>query len=127
VTLTVKDAAGNTATCNATVTVADNTPPTIACKNIIVDLDSTGHASIVPTQVYQSGSDNCGTVNLVSVTPNSFSCSNIGSNNVTLTANDGHGNATTCTAVVTVRDNTPPTITCPPDLTNSGPVITYPA
>ncbi len=62
VVLTVNDGHGNTATCNAVVTVSDNTPPLLTCKNISVNLNGSGSASIVPTDVFQSGSDNCGTV-----------------------------------------------------------------
>jgi len=112
VTLLVNDGNGNTATCSAVVTVADNIPPSPVCKNTTAYLDANGQTSIVPADVYQSGSDNCGTVNLVSVTPNSFNCNNIGNNPVTLLVNDGNGNTATCSAVVTVADNIPPSPVC---------------
>ena len=112
VTLLVNDGNGNTATCSAVVTVADNIPPSPVCKNTTAYLDANGQASIVPADVYQSGSDNCGKVNLVSVSPNSFTCNNLGSNPVVLTVNDGHGNTATCSAVVTVADNIPPSPVC---------------
>jgi Putative metal-binding motif/Secretion system C-terminal sorting domain/Pregnancy-associated plasma protein-A/HYR domain/Receptor L domain len=114
VTLTVNDGNGNSNTCTATVTVIDNTPPTVTCKPHTAVLDGSGSASIVPADVYQSSSDNCGTVNLVSVSPNTFNCGNQGGNTVTLTVNDGNGNTSTCTATVTVVDNTPPSVTCKP-------------
>src|SRR6185436_8960113 len=110
VTYTADDGHGHTATCCFNVIVVDNTPPSVACKSKTVYLNGSGQASIVPTDVYQSSSDNCGTVNLVSVSPNSFTCANLGANTVTLTINDGHGNTATCNATVTVVDNTPPTI-----------------
>ncbi|MDR4469758.1 MAG: right-handed parallel beta-helix repeat-containing protein [Nitrospira sp.] len=112
VTLTVNDGNGNTNTCTATVTVTDNTQPTALCKNITVNPNASGTVSITPTQVNNGSTDNCGTVNLVSVSPNSFTCSNLGPNQVTLTVNDGNGNTNTCTATVTVQDNTPPTALC---------------
>ena len=112
VTLTVNDGNGNTSTCTATVTVADNTPPVLTCQNHTVNLDAMGNATISPSDVYGTGSDNCGTVNLVSVVPNVFTCADLGPNVVTLTVNDGNGNMSTCTATVTVVDNTPPVITC---------------
>jgi hypothetical protein len=102
VTLTVTDTNNDSDQCTATVTVQDVTAPTIACKNATVALNAMGTATIAPAAVYQSGSDNCGTVNPVSVTPNTFNCSNVGTNTVTLLANDGHGNTATCTATVTV-------------------------
>ena len=112
VVLTVNDGNGNMKTCNSTVTVRDSTKPTVTCKNHSVALSSNGSASITPGNVFLSGFDNCGTINLVSVVPNSFNCSKIGGNAVTLTVNDGNGNTKTCTATVTVVDNTPPTVTC---------------
>ncbi|MFQ5429645.1 MAG: thrombospondin type 3 repeat-containing protein, partial [Phycisphaerae bacterium] len=104
VTLRVTQDDGQTAECTATVTVQDTTPPTVACQNITVSLDTSGQASITPADVFQSGSDNCGSVNLVSVVPSSFNCSNVGPNSVTLTVDDGNGNTNTCQATVTVQD-----------------------
>ncbi len=82
----------------------DTIPPEVTCRNTTVPLDGTGHASIVPADVFDSGSDNCGTVNLVSVVPNSFDCDDLGENTVTLTVDDGNGNVNTCPATVTVTD-----------------------
>jgi subtilisin-like proprotein convertase family protein len=112
VTLTVTDVNGNSSSCIASVTVQDNIAPVVQCKSATVALNASGTGSITPSDVYLSGSDNCGTVNLVSVTPNSFTCANIGANTVTLTVNDGHGNISTCTATVTVQDNVAPTAVC---------------
>ncbi len=113
VTLTVNDGNGNSATCTATVTVEDNTVPSVLCKAYTAVLDGNGSASITPSDVYDSGSDNCGTVNLVGVMPNTFGCGDLGNNTVTLTVNDGNGNSATCTATVTVEDNTAPVASCP--------------
>jgi len=112
VTLTANDGNGNTQSCTFTVTLKDVTPPTVVCKPFTAVLDANGNTAITPINVYQSGSDNCGTVNLVSVVASTFNCSNIGANTVTLTANDGNGNTNTCTAVVTVVDNIPPMVVC---------------
>ncbi|HAD15116.1 MAG TPA: hypothetical protein DCF33_22050 [Saprospirales bacterium] len=129
VTLTATDAAGNTQTCILTVTLKDVTPPAIVCKAYTANLDATGNVSITPANVYQSGSDNCGVVNLVSVVASSFNCSNVGNNVVTLTANDGNGNTATCNATVTVRDVTPPVAKCQNVTANIGPsgTVTVPA
>ena len=48
VVLTGTDPSGNTATCNATVTVEDNVAPVINCQDITVQLDASGNASILP-------------------------------------------------------------------------------
>ncbi len=112
VTLTVNDGNGNEATCQATVTVEDVTPRTLTCQDITISLDESGNATITPAQVFASGFDACGTVNLVSVVPDTFTCANLGPNLVTLTANDGNGNEGTCEATVTVEDTTPPAVSC---------------
>jgi len=112
VTLTINDGNDNTNTCTAVVTVADKMPPSVVCKNASVNLSAAGTASITPADVFASGTDNCGTVNLQSVSPSTFSCGNLGANTVTLTVNDGNSNTATCTATVTVVDNIPPTVMC---------------
>lgn len=115
VTLTASNSL-KTSTCTATVTVQDITPPTVTCKPFTVDLFDilgiTSIASIVPANVLQSSSDNCGTPELVSVTPNFFYCSNVGDNEVTLKVKDAGGNEATCQAIVTVRDINPPVAKC---------------
>ena len=110
VTLTVTDGSGNVSTCTAVVTVIDTTPPTAVCQSITVAL-SNGTASITAAQIDGGSSASCGAVTL-SASPTSFNCSNIGPNNVTLTVTDAYGNVSTCTAVVTVIDTTPPTAVC---------------
>ncbi len=134
VVLTVSDDKGASSTCSATITVQDNTAPAIICKPFTVNLGSTGGpATIQPFNVYDSGTDNCSSVSLVSVSPNTFDCSNIGPNTVTLTATDNNGNNGTCTATVTINDNIAPAITCPANISASndagvcGAVVNYSA
>ena len=112
VTLTASDVSGNTATCTATVTLLDNTPPSVICKNFTAYLSAAGTATVSPGNVYQSGTDNCGTVNLSTVYPDNFTCSNLGPNTVYLLALDGNGNSSGCVATVTVTENIPPTASC---------------
>ncbi|HUW35039.1 MAG TPA: hypothetical protein VM223_25795, partial [Planctomycetota bacterium] len=50
-----------------------------------------------------------------------------GQHAVTLTITDKAGLSDSCDAIVTVRDETPPTITCPPDKTLEGPADTDPS
>ena len=111
VTLTVTDVNGNSSTCNATVTVVDNTNPVAVCQNISVNLNSAGTVSITAAQINNGSTDACGIASL-SVSPSTFTCANIGANTVTLTVTDIHGNSSTCNAVVTVADVTPPTAIC---------------
>ncbi|MGE3823487.1 MAG: beta strand repeat-containing protein, partial [Bacteroidia bacterium] len=111
VILTVTDVNGNTASCNATVTVVDNLPPTAICQNITVALDEQGNATITAAQIDNGSFDNCG-IDWIAVTPTSFTCANAGNNTVVLTVMDVNGNSSTCSAVVTIVDNTAPTALC---------------
>ncbi len=110
-TYLVSDACGHSTSCPQSLPVLDDTAPTVVCKPATVNLDGTGHGSIVPSDVYNAGSssDNCGIVHLVSVVPNTFTFCDVGANSVTLMADDGNGNTNTCVATVTV--NPPPTPT----------------
>lgn len=132
ITVTVKDASNNAATCTTTFTVSDTTPPTAICKNITVALDASGNASISGADVDNGSSDNCGIVSRT-VTPNTFTCANKGPNTVTLTVKDSSNNTASCTATVTVVDNIPPAITCQSNIlvdfdpAVGGAVVTYTA
>ena len=113
VTLTVTDIYGNASTCTANVTVIDNLPPVALCQNVTIQLDATGNASIVAADINNGSTDNCG-IFFIGVTPNTFTCADVGVNTVTLGVIDNYGNNASCTATVTVQDNLiPPTITCP--------------
>jgi len=126
VTYTATDIHGHTAACSFTVTVNDGEPPVVTCKNIEADLDENGSATIMPADVYLNASDNCQTINLISVSPDHFGCSDVGENPVTLIVDDGHGNQASCTATVTVLDDRPPDITCPPPVSvNADPQLCY--
>ncbi len=112
VVLSINDGNGNSNTCNTTVTIVDNIAPSVVCKTFDAFLNAAGTVSITPNNVFQSGADNCGVVNLVSVSPSNFTCAQLGSNPVTLTANDGHGNGASCNTYVIVKDAIAPTVLC---------------
>ncbi|MCF8464951.1 MAG: choice-of-anchor L domain-containing protein [Flavobacteriales bacterium] len=111
VTLTATDASGNSASCSATVTVEDNIDPSAVCQDITVQLDANGTATVVAANVDNGSTDNC-SISSFTLTPNSFDCTDLGPNSVTLTVSDVDGNTSTCTAIVTVEDNVPPTALC---------------
>ena len=108
VTLTITDASGHSDSATASVTVLDNIAPIALAKNITIELDETGNASIVAADVDNGSSDNCGFT--LSVSPSSFDCSNVGVNDVILTITDASGNSDSAPAIVTVVDNTVPTL-----------------
>ncbi|QRM90408.1 DUF5011 domain-containing protein [Lacinutrix sp. WUR7] len=111
VVLTVTDVNGNTSTCTTTVTVIDAVSPYVNCKNITVQLDATGNATIAEDAVNNNSSDACGGLTFdTDIT--SFDCSNVGANAVILTVTDANGNESSCTATVTVEDNIDPVVIC---------------
>ncbi len=106
ITLTVGDSNNNTATGTALVTVEDNISPTAIAQNVTLQLSPIGQAILSPMDVDNGSSDNCSIAN-ISVSPNNFTCNELGANTVTLTVEDVAGNIATATAVVTVEDNQP--------------------
>jgi hypothetical protein len=112
---TAVDAAGNTITCTTLVIVADMQKPTAICKDVTVNLSSAGVATIAAADLDGGSYDNCTpTANLsFSASVLSFTCQDLGNNNVVLTATDGNSNSSNCVSTVTVVDATAPTFTCP--------------
>ncbi len=111
VTLTVTDNNNNTASCTGAVTVEDNVAPTSLCKNVTVQLDASGDATISTTEIDATLTDACG-ISSVTLSPSSFTCVNVGTNTVTLTVTDSFSNTSSCTASVTAQDIVVPTALC---------------
>ncbi|AEV33046.1 HYR domain-containing protein [Owenweeksia hongkongensis DSM 17368] len=109
VTLTVLDNNGNSKTAKATVSVEDNTDPTVITQDISVYLDANGAASITVSDVNNGSFDNCAIQNL-SLDKTTFDCSDLGVNTVTLTGVDGSLNSASVSATVTVIDTISPLV-----------------
>ncbi|NAS14355.1 BspA family leucine-rich repeat surface protein [Poritiphilus flavus] len=118
VTLTVTDNSDNIATCQTTVTVVDDTAPTALCKDITVELDTKGSATIAAADIDNGSFDSNGDTVSLALDRTDFGCSDVGENTVTLTVTDDGGNTASCTATVTVLNLTAPMVL----VTNSGPV-----
>ncbi|MBL0082820.1 MAG: HYR domain-containing protein [Saprospiraceae bacterium] len=113
-TWVITDACGNTATDNQIISIQDTTAPDPVCVDISVNLLPSGMVSIVAADINGASDDNCmpsGLLNL-SATPTTFTCAEVGANNVVLTVTDACGNSATCVAVVTVVDTEPPVAIC---------------
>jgi hypothetical protein len=110
VTLTATSSLGSTASATAVVTVEDNIAPSALTKNITVQLDAAGNASITATDVNNGSTDNCSIATLT-VSASTFTGANLGPNTVTLTVTDVSGNVSTATALVIVEDKISPVIT----------------
>lgn len=125
VAIAVSDASGNTATCTATVTVTDPFPPLITCPQATVLVAQPGRATADFTCVAADG-----------VSFNASVCSNgavwdnvgiaritqsvrvvaVGTTNVQFTAVDWASNTAACMVTVTVLDQEPPILVCPPSV-----------
>jgi hypothetical protein len=81
--------------------------PVANCKNISVNLNANGVASISPGDIDNNSTFDCGFQSW-NVSKSSFDCGDRGANNVTLTIYDDEGNSDNCTSTVTVVDNSKP-------------------
>ena len=113
VDVTVEDASGATASCEASFIVQDNVDPMITCEYTTVQVGDID-ASINGFDVTSSFSDNCFLPDVI-VSTTSVGCSDIGSVTVTATAEDMESNFATCTSEVTVEDVQDPFIDCFPE------------
>lgn len=113
VVLSVKDASGHVNTATAIVTVEDNIAPTAIAKDITINLDINGNATLYATQINNRSTDNCTLFKYLvfSVDISTFTAANIGANAVVLTVTDASGNSSTASATVTIENKTIQTIT----------------
>ncbi|MBW6481305.1 MAG: hypothetical protein K0B37_17905, partial [Bacteroidales bacterium] len=106
VTLTVTDNDGLTSTCTSDITVEPMAGSFAKCKDYTAYLDENGTVTIDASDVFNG--DPTGFT--LSVSPETFDCSNIGNNTVTLSVTK-NSVTHTCEAVVNVVDNISPIIT----------------
>ncbi len=104
VQLTGTDPSGNSADCTAQVTVFDTISPVINIKTAVVTLDATGNATLPASAVDNGTYDNC-TLDTIYVSPNTFTCADLGSQTVTLHATDIFGNTSSASVVITVESS----------------------
>ena len=133
ITYTVTDAAGNTATDTQTVTVRDLTAPIIeappdASYTCLSEVPAAHPSQATRGEVLDENGnplppgppvDNCGAPT-VTVTETTTGAGNPSSPRIitrTFTATDSVGNSASDVQVITVIDPTPPTISCPSDIT----------
>ncbi|MEL7119273.1 MAG: T9SS type A sorting domain-containing protein [Bacteroidota bacterium] len=112
VQLTVTDGYNNTSTCTTALTVIDDIDPVANCTDITATLDANGNYTLTPEMIDGGSSDACN-FNF-SLSQTSFSCSDVGNTNltVTLTVTDESSNESTCESVITVLDKTAPIASC---------------
>lgn len=107
---TAIDNQGNSASAFTTVWVRDTNSPVASANNISVSLDQTGNVTITPADINNGSSDACG-IDTMYLDVNTFDCSQIGVQNVTLFVEDSEGNVSSAPAQVTVVDDLAPQFT----------------
>jgi hypothetical protein len=124
VTAAAADTCDNVDTCTFRVIVVDNQPPSITCPaNGSVNADSS-HCDATVYWPAASATDNCSVASLkyyigsTEITaPHVFP---VGTTTITAQARDPSGNAASCNFQLTVRDVTPPAITCPGNISKDS-------
>ncbi|MEW5803499.1 MAG: PQQ-binding-like beta-propeller repeat protein [bacterium] len=113
------DASGNASECTFDVTVIDDTPPQIICPPAQPAVAKDGKAKV---EYEARAIDNVDSHPRITFDPPSGFEFSVGTTEVTVTATDASGNASTCSFPVTVtategKDTLPPQIACPADQT----------
>ncbi|XP_070537273.1 hyalin-like [Ptychodera flava] len=109
------DSLGNMDSCNFTVTVTDDEPPTILCPDNIDVAPEPGEATVVVNWTQPIANDNSGYVTVTSDYESGTEFS-IGFTNVNYNASDTSGNMASCHFNVTVTDIQSLSIVCPDDI-----------
>jgi len=114
VTLKVINAIGeNTFTRNEYITVTapaiDRTPPVVVTKNIKIELDENGEATVCAEDIDDGTYDDVELVK-ISISKEKFTCEDIGINKIIFKAKDSSGNESNAEVKVTVDDKIKPTI-----------------
>lgn len=86
-----------------TIQVVDEVAPTIAVQNITVSVGANGSVTITPAMVDNGTVDNCSQNLTLSLSQTEFTCSDVGANVVTFSAEDEYGNIATQDITVTVQ------------------------
>ena len=105
--LVVSDGQTDSLPDSVTITVVTNQPPVALCQNVIVPAEA-GTCSVASVSVNNGSYDPDGDPITLSQSPAGLY--GLGDTVVTLTVTDDSGASDSCTAIVTVIDNTPPTI-----------------
>lgn len=132
VTYTVKDGSGNANSCSFTVSLSDPIAPTITCPADTTASTTTGTTATIMLSDPQYN-DNCSvsslTWEMTGATTGSSPTTgintvgtqtlNLGTTTITYTVSDAAGNTASGSYAVTIKDMVAPTLSCPPDVTQS--------
>ncbi len=108
VNYTAMDNCGNSAVCTTTIEVKDGKAPTVVCINgFSASISASGIITITPAMLISTAVDNCSNYSDLTfdVFPSTFTCADLGVQNVTVTATDLEGNVGNCNTYITIQDN----------------------
>jgi gliding motility-associated-like protein len=111
VLLSVRDVSGNISTCTSLVTILDTVAPVVSCVDTSIFLDANGLFVIDSSFVIGTITSGCPVGN-ITLSKDSFYCTELGANQVTLVVSDVHGNSDSCISTVTVLDTVSPIAIC---------------
>lgn len=94
----------------------DNVDPVAVCQDYTASLDSSGQVIVDGTSVDGGSSDDSGFYT-ITLSQNTFDCSELGDHVVTVTVTDPAGNTDTCSATITVVDDSGASFNCYTDST----------
>lgn len=120
VTITAIDDEGNAAMTVVTLTLVDDVLPTITCPSDISQDNDTDACMAMVTVPMPTTDDNCGVLSVTNDYNDGGADASdmypVGTTTVTFTVTDLSMNTQTCSMMVEVNDNTPPTISCSADI-----------
>lgn len=90
--LTAEDASGNSQSASFIATVIDTMAPMLNLQAVNVYLDANGQATLNAVDLDNGSFDNCG-IQDMSLSASSFDCTDLGTQNITVTATDVNGNS----------------------------------
>jgi fibronectin type 3 domain-containing protein len=117
VTCSAKDAANNTATGSFRVTVGDSAGPTFSNVPASITVEASGPSGSRVNYTPPTASDNVDGPTPVDCSPASGSLFPLGTTTVHCSATDNHGNTSSASFTVTVRDTTKPSLLIPDNYT----------
>ena len=104
----VSDGCGNIASCETTITVLDRHAPTPVCKHgLTIPLNDNGFVIIPPNIIISGSYDNCSAEEdlMFEISPNHFTCEDIGQQTINLIVTDQYGNSQFCSTDIFIQDN----------------------
>ncbi len=113
VRLRVTDPSGNSSVCESTVSVLDEVPPAVLCKDYELLVGEEGIAELSPWMIDGGSTDACG-IAAIRLSKDTFDFSDVGETYVELIVSDVNGNEDSCQAKVLVTDGAAPEVVCNP-------------